>query len=369
MGLFGWLRGQAPEPPSATATSLPTPSPWRMPQYQGRDICDWIDVIAALKRQDRLDEALDLATGCMNAMIETARANPGNAMEFYVIQVAVIEHKMRAYRREVRTIESWLALEIPAPREDHRLDLRKRMAKAQELVAKEQGQDPSPFHAEWKRLLDLEKEQKAQGQPSATSSTVSSGRSALRPGTSYSSNRKARSIPDPGDLLAPTFVAVDFETANRAGGVSACQIALAKVHRGKIVDRYATMLKPPAGFDTFEFTYLHGIGPRDVRNAPMWPQVAEYIRQFVGDVPVWAHNSAFDSKVWTELDGYFGTHTRPQRFYCSYRTAQRLIPGLENYKLPTVLAACAPEYQLNHHRADSDTEACALIVADLQRRA
>ena len=67
--------------------------------------------------------------------------------------------------------------------------------------------------------------------------------------------------------------------------------------------------------------------------------------------------------------GHFCNATLPAPFFCSYRTAQRLIPGLPNYKLPTVLHACAPNYQLNHHRADSDAEACALIVCELQRRA
>lgn len=45
------------------------------------------------------------------------------------------------------------------------------------------------------------------------------------------------------------------------------------------------------------------------------------------------------------------------------------MPGLVNYKLPTVVGACAPDFRLTHHTADSDAEACALIVAALQERA
>ena len=56
------------------------------------------------------------------------------------------------------------------------------------------------------------------------------------------------------------------------------------------------------------------------------------------------------------------------RAFCSYRTAQHMIPGLENYKLPTVTKALVPGFKLNHHRADSDAEACALVVAALQSR-
>ena len=101
----------------------------------------------------------------------------------------------------------------------------------------------------------------------------------------------------------------------------------------------------------------------------MYKRQADTVSHFVDGATVYAHNAAFDSRVWRQLDEHFGTTTLPAPFFCSYRTAQRLIPGLPNYKLPTVLHACAPNYQLNHHRADSDAEACALIVCELQRRA
>lgn len=82
---------------------------------------------------------------------------------------------------------------------------------------------------------------------------------------------------------------------------------------------------------------------------------------------MFAHNASFDAGVWSGLDGFFQTRTRPAGFYCSYRTARHLVPGLANYKLPTVTAHLVPGYRLDHHRADSDAEACALIVAALQR--
>lgn len=68
--------------------------------------------------------------------------------------------------------------------------------------------------------------------------------------------------------MAREFVAVDFETANRSGGVSACQIALIKVRDGRVIDRLVSYLLPPQGYQHFEFTYLHGISFRDVERAP-----------------------------------------------------------------------------------------------------
>lgn len=176
-------------------------------------------------------------------------------------------------------------------------------------------------------------------------------------------------MPATEELLQDSFVAVDFETANRQSRASACQIALIKMVRDEVVERYSTLLKPPAGFDAFEFTYLHGISAADVADAPMWSDVAEAIDKFVDSLPVYAHNASFDASVWKDLDDFFGTKTLPKNFFCSYRTAKSLMPGLVNYKLPTVLAACNPSFHLNHHRADSDAEACALIVNALRHGA
>lgn len=175
-------------------------------------------------------------------------------------------------------------------------------------------------------------------------------------------------VPAEVDLASSTFVAVDFETANRMGGVSACAVALVKVREGEVVERLSTYLKPPEGYDRYEFTWLHGISRNHTRNAPSWFDMEESVADFILDSPVYAHNASFDARVWKDLDGYFGLRTLPPRFYCSYRLAKQVAPGLDNYKLPTVTNAFVPGYQLDHHQADSDAEACALIVAAIQRQ-
>lgn len=349
---------------------------WTMPCYRGRDICDWVPEISRAKREGEWDRALSLSVGCMNAMIDEAARNPVNVMEYYVIQVAIIQHKMKAYRDEILTVQGWLSLDYPAPRADYRINLRKRLAKAQELVAKSEGADSSAYHEEWKALVEMDKVYKA---AKKFDSRISTGSSKVRSEVGDCLNslscqpvsgrsRKSVLIPSTKDLKTRTFVAVDFETANR-NAASACQIAMVLVNGGKVIDRYSTYLKPPSDCGHFEYTNLHGIGKKEVLSAPTWLDVAAAVSQFVGDSPVWAHNSSFDSRVWRALDEYYGTCTLPARFYCSYRTSKEIIPGLENYKLPTVLRECDPGFYLDHHRADSDAEACARIVCALQRLA
>ncbi|WP_342319325.1 3'-5' exonuclease [Corynebacterium mayonis] len=167
--------------------------------------------------------------------------------------------------------------------------------------------------------------------------------------------------------LSRSFVAVDFETANRVGGASACQVALVKVRSGVVVDQLLTYLRPPEEHIRFEFSHIHGIYRGDVEEAPSWFDIADEVYEFVGDLPVWAHNATFDAAVWRGLDRYYSTGTFPREFYCSCRTARRLLPQLENHRLPTVVAYCAPGFRLNHHQADSDALACAHIVTMFQR--
>lgn len=347
---------------------------WEMPRYRGRNICDWVPEISRAKRESEWDRALSLAVGCMNAMADVAARNPSNAMEYYVIQVAIIQHKMKAYEDEILTVQDWLSLGYPAPRADYRINLQKRLAKAQELVAKSEGRDSSGYHEEWKQLVEAGRAGRLK---SASDSCVSTGYSKVhsgRDGYSKSLSRQSGSgrsrtslwIPTTKELKISSFVVVDFETANR-NAISACKIAMVLMNEGKVTDRYSTYLKPPSDCDYFENTRIHEIGKKEVLYAPTWLDVSAVVSRFIGDSPVWAHNSSSDSRVWRALDEYYGTHTLPTRFYCSLRTSKKIIPGLENYKLPTVLRKCDPSYRLIHHRAESDAEACARIVCALQR--
>ena len=61
----------------------------------------------------------------------------------------------------------------------------------------------------------------------------------------------------------PTFVAIDFETADY-GRDSACALALVRVEAGVIVQRAFHYIRPPRA--RMVFTYLHGISWEQVAN-------------------------------------------------------------------------------------------------------
>lgn len=363
------LESEAPDPSSSLAQVDKSKPKWVRPTYRGRSLDEWVPDIRRLKRENQLADALEIATGCMESMIRAAEAGQHSPMEFCVAEVAMVLHKMENYTQEVTILESWLTRDLPGCDPDHTVDLRKRLAKAHELVAKANGRDSSIYHEEWKQLIALQKrmvQERASSGVRVEHWPPKSHRTSSRARAGSSRRRPSKFIPALDEFLAQPFVAADFETANRSSGVSACQIALVRVESGRVVDRFNTLLKPPSSFDDFEFTYLHGISARDTRTAPSWPDIVPAIRAFAGDATVYAHNAPFDSRVWRQLDEFFHTRSLPDHFFCSYLTARRMMPGLDNYRLPTVLERCAPHFVLDHHKADSDAEACALIVAALQ---
>ncbi|MDU0968111.1 MAG: exonuclease domain-containing protein [Actinomycetaceae bacterium] len=360
----GEFTSPRPAPDSAANPApAPTADQWVMPQYRGVDICDWLPIISELKRGGDLEGALEIAVGCMDAMREAAMRNPENVLEHYVKEVVIIQRKMKDYRGEVDTIKGWLSTGLPN-RPEYQLDYEKRLAKAQAMLAKSEGRDPSAYHAQWHELVEYEKAHKpgkkgasAQSRTGRSRATDESPRK-KRKGTS-------RLVPRADQFAGRDFVAVDFETANRYRA-SACAVALVRVADGQMVDRYSCLIRPPDHLMEFEFTDIHGITAADVNYALTWEQIAADIEAFIGAEPVYAHNASFDASVWRKLDEFYGLQTCPSEFYCSYRIAQRLVPGLENYKLPTVVQACAPGFRLDHHQAASDAAACAAIVASLQ---
>ncbi|MBI2429256.1 MAG: exonuclease, partial [Ignavibacteriales bacterium] len=67
-----------------------------------------------------------------------------------------------------------------------------------------------------------------------------------------------------------TFLAIDFETANRYPN-SACSIGLVKVRNNDIVGKKTFLIKPP--YENFENSHVHGITWDDVKNTPTFKEL------------------------------------------------------------------------------------------------
>ena len=164
-----------------------------------------------------------------------------------------------------------------------------------------------------------------------------------------------------------SFVALDFETANSFKG-SACEIGLARVIDGRVEARFETLLMPHFEFRHFDGINIgvHGIRASDVQDAlefdAIWPQVND----FVGELPLVAHNAAFDTRVLRELFHLYEMPVPTFRYVCTLRVSRQAL-DLVSYSLPFVAEALGIQQEA-HHRAGSDAQCAAQIAAVLVER-
>lgn len=165
------------------------------------------------------------------------------------------------------------------------------------------------------------------------------------------------------------FVAIDVETASRKRG-SICQIGLARVRDGIVVDKRARLMKPPAtiGNGAFEpvCVDIHGITPYMVADEPGFGRLFRPLVRYLGDDLLVAHNAAFDRSNIAAACRAEGLATPENQWLCTVEESRHVLPDLVNHKLPTVAAALGVK-QVHHHEAGDDAAVAARIYIELVR--
>ncbi|MGO3732619.1 MAG: 3'-5' exonuclease [Vagococcus sp.] len=161
------------------------------------------------------------------------------------------------------------------------------------------------------------------------------------------------------------FIAMDFETAN--GKLhSACSLALVMVKDSRIVGSYYTLICPEAEFH-WRNIEVHGIYPKDVEGAPIFPEVWNEIKHYFQENRlIVAHNASFDNRVLIGCLDYYGIELPHFLSLCTVRTSRRLYPELPNHQLNTVCDYLAVSLE-NHHHALDDSLACASILLQQEK--
>ncbi len=167
--------------------------------------------------------------------------------------------------------------------------------------------------------------------------------------------------------MSNSFVAVDFETANSFRG-SACEIGLARVVDGKVEAQFESLLKPHAEHRQFDGmnTGIHGIRESDVRESPEFDEMWPMVRDFMGDLPLVAHNAAFDIGVLRELFYLYSIPVPSVRYYCTLVLSRRAIQSV-SYSLPFVAQELGLPQGV-HHRAGPDAHLASEIALALVAR-
>lgn len=206
--------------------------------------------------------------------------------------------------------------------------------------------------------------ERSRARDKGTSDVTGGPRADSEPIARKSAPRRAASTKSSG----PSFVAFDVETANAQRG-SICALGLSVVRDGRIVETRSWLCHPPRGFAKFEARNIdiHGIRASDVSGQPTFRERFADVLGLVGDLPLVAHNASFDISAIRAASAATGLSWRPLRYGCTLQWARRDLPGLSNYKLPTVSAALDVEL-LQHHDAAADASAAANIALELMRR-
>ncbi|MEC4112825.1 3'-5' exonuclease [Myroides pelagicus] len=160
-----------------------------------------------------------------------------------------------------------------------------------------------------------------------------------------------------------SFVAIDFETANQQR-TSVCSVGLVLVENRRIINTYYSLIKPIPDFYSYWNTQVHGLTSWDTREALYFPEIWVEIKEFIQDLPLVAHNSAFDEGCLKAVLGAYDLPLHQNPFYCTCRMARKVFPELVNHKLGTVSKYIGFDLT-NHHNALADAEACAHIAIEV----
>ena len=154
------------------------------------------------------------------------------------------------------------------------------------------------------------------------------------------------------------FVIVDVETTGTDPKMAdLLEIAAVKVKKGKITDRWSTLVNPGRAILGNQ---MHGITDKDVAKAPSPADAAKQAVKFIGDATIVGHSVGFDLGF-LEAALADGTRFEQGRYLDTLTIAREGYPDLENYKLETLSRFFGIELA-QAHRAGPDAEATANLL-------
>lgn len=166
--------------------------------------------------------------------------------------------------------------------------------------------------------------------------------------------------------LKGNYIVFDFETTglNCSNGDEIIEIGAVKVHNGKIMETFATLVKPSISIPA-EATKINNITNDMVKDAPTINLVLPDFFKFCEDSTLVAYNIDFDFgflALAARKQGYNFDHKQID----AYAMARNNIKGLKNYKLITVAEYFGVDLK-DAHRAVEDAVATAKVFVKMAK--
>ncbi|MGE6487596.1 3'-5' exonuclease [Paenisporosarcina sp. NPDC076898] len=162
---------------------------------------------------------------------------------------------------------------------------------------------------------------------------------------------------NPSVKKANDYVVLDFETTGlRAGADQIIQIGAVKYRQHEQVDVMNQLVNPLRAISS-RITSLTGISNDMVKDEPKIDQVIHQLIEFIGDLPIVAHNASFDMGFLYALDNRIEVPS--YTVIDTLKMARKVIVNTPNHKLTTLAHYLNIEY--NAHDALEDCLVTAKI--------
>lgn len=162
------------------------------------------------------------------------------------------------------------------------------------------------------------------------------------------------------------YAVVDIETTGgRSDSHRITEIGAVKVKNGEVIDRFHTLINPERRIP-WNIVRLTGISDEMVAAAPMFSEIAESLRSFIGETVFVAHSAKFDHGfIRAEFERLGERFRRPT--LCTVVAMRKFFPGLQSYKLSELCREFSIPLE-SHHRAMCDANATAELLKLINTR-
>lgn len=155
-------------------------------------------------------------------------------------------------------------------------------------------------------------------------------------------------------------VALDLETATSVKS-SICQIGITEVINGVPQESKSWFVQPEGNEYDFMNIAVHGITPEDTKDSPSFPDVWKEVQPYLQNKIVVAHYTGFDMNALRDAFNKYGMEYPTFDYFCTFRIAKYIVKGCYSYSLGVVCDHLGIDFGI-HHRADSDSMGCALLL-------
>lgn len=170
--------------------------------------------------------------------------------------------------------------------------------------------------------------------------------------------------PTDDDIYSSTYVIFDTETTGFNPGLhdSMIEIGAVKMKDGAVIESFDELINPGVLIDS-EITDLTGINNNMVRNCPNEEVVTKKFKEWIGDLPLVAHNAKFDKNMIESAYHKYGLGPLKNTILDTMIISQIINKDLKRHGLSALTKNYGITFEesdgsgeKHHHRADYDAE-------------